>query len=241
MSRDVRGEPIEPVKHGQRDVPGGVRGQVRRLEDGVASSAAPSSSSARSCSVSWARSGSNSWRTTPNEKVVSNSEPRELSTCVPASRARSRVSRISDVLPMPGGPRWRAVVPSRRRRSTTRRAPPARRLAREARPAPRSASLSSVSAAGTRRCCAPSCKSRSRASRASSDAATLRPRLVDLSACQSAGAQHVVKVETRRLAHCVTPPPESERRAGEKGGRSVSPPRDRCKKFVTSPISRRKV
>ena len=50
------------------------------------------------------RSGSNNWRTTPNENALSSSEPRAPSTNIPSRCPSALASAINEVLPIPGGP-----------------------------------------------------------------------------------------------------------------------------------------
>ena len=73
--------------------------------------AGPASSAARSPGPAAARRRSNSWRTTPNAKPASSSEPRARRTSKPSPAAREHASSTSDVLPMPARPSSSTIRP----------------------------------------------------------------------------------------------------------------------------------
>ena len=76
-----------------------------------AAAAGPASSTARSLSPAAVRHRSNNWRTTPNAKPDSNSEPRARTTSWPSSSAREQAASTSEVLPMPARPSTSSTSP----------------------------------------------------------------------------------------------------------------------------------
>ena len=73
--------------------------------------AGPASSAARSPSPADARRRSNNWRTSPNAKPDSSSEPRARTSSWPSSSAREQAASTSEVLPMPAPPSISSTPP----------------------------------------------------------------------------------------------------------------------------------
>jgi hypothetical protein len=102
---------------------------------GRAAAAGPASSASRSPLPAPARRRSNNWRTTPNAKPDSSSEPRPRTTWWPSSSARAHAASTSDVLPIPDRPSTSSIRPRRSSSTSTAASSCSRSRSLPARPA----------------------------------------------------------------------------------------------------------